>query len=185
MKTKRLLVIVGCAALACVSAISLRVEAQTGFTVRGNSSLPPDATRCDVSLPITVEMVPLNEPEVGQAAKFQVLVDSKIDPDLVESIRVEYELPDGIRLAPGTSSAPAALARSGKSRLELGAIIPDQARYALRARLIVQLTNGKSISQTAVRWIDLGPEDQPEGMIGRIVNPDGTGIRVYQGQAVK
>jgi Flp pilus assembly protein CpaB len=63
--------------------------------------------------------------------------------------------------------------------------VPDESRYAIRARLIVHLTNGKTISQTAIRWIDLGAEDPPEGMIGRIVNPDGTAIRVYQGETVR
>jgi hypothetical protein len=130
-------------------------------------------------------MEPLNQPEVGKAARFQVLVDSKIDPDLVEEMRVEYEIPEGVRLAPGTNSSPALLARSGKSRMELAAIVPDQARYPIRARVIVNLRNGKSLSRTAVQWIDLGLEDAPEGMIGRIVDPDGTGIRVYQGRAVK
>ena len=186
MNTKRLMLVLSGILLACtLVSTSLRVEAQTGRLAKGNHAVPPGATRCDISLPITVEMVPLNEPKVGQAARFEVLVNSRIDPDLVEDIRVEYELPQRVRFAPGVSSAPALLARSGRSRLELGAIVPDQARYRIQARVIVQLTNGKTVSQTAVRWIDLGQEDPPEGMIGRIVDPDGTGIRVYQGQAVK
>jgi hypothetical protein len=186
MNTKRFMLVLGGILLACaLVSTSLQVEAQTGRLKKGSSSLPPDATRCDISLPITVEMVPLNEPQVGQAARFEVLVNSRIDPDLGEEIRVEYELPERVRFAPGISSAPALLARSGRSRLELGAVVPDQARYPIRARVIVQLTNGKTVSQTAVRWIDLGSEDPPEGMIKRIVDPDGTGIRVYQGRTVK
>jgi hypothetical protein len=180
MKTNKLLIVLVCAA----ASISLRVEAQTGQAGKGHS-LPADITQCDISLPITIKMEPLNEAEVGKATRFQVTVDSKIDPDLVENMRVVYELPKGVQLAPGTNAAPSLLARSGKSRLELAAIVPDQARYPIRARVIVNLTNGKTISQTAVQWVDLGSEDAPEGMIGRVVDPDGTGIRVYQGQAVK
>jgi hypothetical protein len=77
------------------------------------------------------------------------------------------------------------LAKSGRSHLEFGVIVPDESRYSIHARLIVRLTNGKTISQTAVRWIDLGAEDPPEGMIGRIVDPDGAAIRVYQGVTVR
>src|SRR5688572_15540096 len=130
MNTKRLMLVLAAILLACAFvSTSLHVEAQTGRLKKGNNPLPPDATRCDISLPITVEMVPLNEPQVGQAARFEVLVNSRIDPDLVQEIRVEYELPQRVRFAPGISSAPALLARSGRSRLELGAVVPDQARY--------------------------------------------------------
>ena len=80
---------------------------------------------------------------------------------------------------------PQGLAKSGRSRLEFAVTVPDESRYSIRARLIVRLTNGKTISQTAVRWIDLGAEDPPEGMIGRIVDSDGVGIRVYQGITVR
>jgi hypothetical protein len=73
--------------------------------------------------------------------------------------------------------------RRGESRMAL--IIPDGARYQIRARIVVELRNGKTISQTAVRWIDLGEEDPPEGMLRRIVDPDGSGIRVYQGTTVR
>ena len=186
MNTNRLLLVAGSILLASLLvSTTLRVEAQTGRLEKGSDSLPADATRCDISLPITVEMVPLNEPKVGKAARFEVIVNSRFDPDLVEEIQVEYELPERVRFAPGVNSAPALMARSGRSRLELGAVVPDEARYRIKARAIVHLINGKTVSQTAVRWIDLGQEDPPEGMIGRIVDPDGTGIRVYQGQAVK
>lgn len=185
MNAIRLMIVVFAIALVCaVASTKLPVGAQTGQAVKVRS-LPAEATRCDISIPITIRMEPLNQPEVGKAARFQVMVDSKIDPDLVEEMRVEYEMPERVRLAPGSNSSPALLARSGKSRLELAAIVPDQARYSIRARVIVNLRNGKTISQTAVQWIDLGSEDAPEGMIGRIVDPDGTGIRVYEGRVVK
>src|SRR6188474_3718768 len=106
MNTKRLMLVLSGILLACtLVSTSLRVEAQTGRLAKGNHAVPPGATRCDISLPITVEMVPLNEPKVGQAARFEVLVNSRIDPDLVEDIRVEYELPQRVRFAPGVSSA--------------------------------------------------------------------------------
>ena len=138
-------------------------------------------THCDLSLPIHVELVPLSEPHVGQAARFRVEVESNLDPDLVQDARVEYELPDRVRMLDDAGREPQGLAKSGRSRLEFAVTVPDESRYSIRARLIVRLTNSKTISQTAVRWIDLGAEDPPEGMIGRIVDPDGGGIRVYQG----
>jgi hypothetical protein len=142
-------------------------------------------THCDLSLPIRVELVPLSEPRVRQAARFRVEVESDLDPDLVQDARVEYELPDRVRMLDDARREPQGLAKSGPSRLEFAVIVPDESRYSIRARLIVRLTNGRTISQTAVRWIDLGAEDPPEGMIGRIVDPDGVGIRVYQGVTVR
>jgi hypothetical protein len=55
----------------------------------------------------------------------------------------------------------------------------------IRARYVVELKNGSRIAQTAVRWVNLGDEDVPEGMIWRIQNPDGTGVRVYRGVTTK
>ena len=152
------------------------------------SSQVPDTstrTRCDVSLPIRVELVPENEPHVGQAARFRVEVDSNLDPDQVVDMRVEYETPPKLQMQNELSGEPQILAKSGRSQLRCSVMVPDESRYSIRARLVVRLTNGKSISQTAIRWIDLGAEDPPEGMIGRIVNPDGTAIRVYQGATVR
>src|SRR5205809_7622341 len=54
-------------------------------------------THCDFSLPIHVELVPLSEPHVGQAARFGVEVESDLYPDLVQDARVEYELRVRIR----------------------------------------------------------------------------------------
>lgn len=186
MNWKRFSLQLGCLVLTCAfSSFSFRAEAQNDRLPRRNKSLPADATRCDVSIPIRIELAPLNEPEVGKVAKFQVKIESLLDPDLVEDMRVEYELPSQLRLEADNQAAPAVLLKSGRSQFEMGVRIPDESRYAIRARLVVRLTNGKTIGQTAIRWVDLGDEDPPEGMIGRIVNADGTGIRVYPGVTVR
>lgn len=147
--------------------------------------LPPGATRCDIQIPISIELTLLNQPGLERPTRFGVTVISSLDPDLVQDMRLLYELPARVRTATQTSAAPLALRRSGRTDLELGVMLPDRARYPIRARLVVLLTDGKTISQTAVRWVGLSSEDQPEGMIGRIVDPDGTGIRVYRGETIK
>ena len=145
----------------------------------------PWRTQCDPSLPISVELVPENEPRVGLTARFRFEVRSDLDPDLIRDMRVEYETPPRLQIRSDLSREPERLAKSGRSQLRFGVVVPDEARYSIRARVIVTLTNGKTISQTAVHWIDLGAEDPPEGMVGRIVDPDGTGIRVYQGTTAR
>jgi hypothetical protein len=147
-------------------------------------SHPPGATPCDVGIPIKIELVPLNDPAVGGVASFDVQVDSQLDPDIVQDMRVHYIVPGRMRLL---SSSPevADLSRSGRSRLPMDLTVPDEARYEIRARLVVRLRNGRTIAQTAVQFVDLGDPDTPPGMIGRIVTPDGSGIRVYQGVTVR
>ncbi len=171
---------------ASMTSLNVRLEAQgkRGLTSR-NAGLPEGATRCDPSLPILIDLVPLNAPEVGQTARFGVRVESSLDPDLIKRSRVEYETPSRMRRITDAEEEREILGPQGRGRAELKLVVPDKKRYEIRARLIVQLVTGQTISQTAVRWIDLGEEDPPEGMIDRIAGPDGTGIRVYQGQTVR
>jgi hypothetical protein len=179
MRSKRL-----AATLVLLASVSLGIRAE-GQRESAFAQAEAGRTRCDPSLPIRIELIPSSEPHVGQTARFRVEVESDLDPDLVQDMRVQYELPDRVRMFDDSRSEPRTLAKSGRSRLELGVIVPDESRYSIRARLIVRLTNGKTISQTAIRWIDLGAEDPPEGMIGRNVDADGVGIRVYQGTTVR
>jgi len=145
---------------------------------------PSGSTRCDVSLPMFVEIVPLGEPAVGRATRFEVRAESRIDPDLVRRSWIEYQLPARLR-RPADAGRRDLLGADGRGRTEMDLVFPAEDRYEIRARLVVELTNGKTISHTAVRWVELGPERPPEGMIGRIVNPDGTGVRVYSGVTVR
>jgi hypothetical protein len=96
-----------------------------------------------------------------------------------------YEIPARVRMIALAGSVPQVLHRAGRTNLELGVILPDQARYPIRARLVVHLANGKTLSQTAARWVGISGEDRPAGMIGRVVDPDGTGIRVYRGETIE
>ena len=64
-------------------------------------------------------------------------------------------------------------------------VFPREDRYEIRARLVLELADGKTIAQTAVRYVELGAARPPEGMIGRIVDSNGNGVRVYQGVAVR
>jgi len=187
MKRRRLAATVsGFLVLLAIGTVGLSVEAQMGNRrAMAKDSLPAQATSCDPSVPIRIEMIPLNQPEAGRQALFQVTTDSNLDPDLVRNSWVEYEVPERLRRSPEPLERREIGRRSGRSRLELGVIIPDESRYEIRARYVVQLADGNTIAQTAVRWIDLGEEDPPDGMIGRIVDPDGTGIRVYQGVKVR
>ena len=66
-------------------------------------------------------------------------------------------------------TTPQVLHRAGRTDLELGVMLPDQARYPVRARLVVRLADGKTISQTAARWVGIsergssGRNDRPHG----------------------
>jgi hypothetical protein len=186
MTIRRLAAIAGIyLVVSAVSAFSPRIEAQNRLREDPRlAGLPPQATRCDISLPIHIEMTPLNQPEVGKVARFRVDVESFLDPDLIQSSWVEYELPERVQRSADTLEAREILGRSRTVRAQLGVIVPNQQRYEIRARLVVRLTNGQTIAQTAVRHINLG-NVPPEGMIGRIVDPDGNGIQVYQGVTVR
>jgi hypothetical protein len=161
-------------------AICSGADAQNKIVARAGAPLPKGATHCDILLPVHIELIPTNSPELGRTANFQVRVESMLDPDLVKSTWVEYEVPPGARRT-GTPLALERLAKSGTSVLELGVAPPDRLPYAVRARVVVQFVDGSMISQTATRWINLRESDVPEGMIRRVVDPDGTAIRIYQG----
>ncbi len=148
------------------------------------ASRPVQATRCDLSVPLQVSLTTLSELRPGSTARFSVAFTSGVDPDLVKRMWIEYEVPE--RLKSGRSSfqnseIPRTI-RSSRQELELP--VPDRGRYEVRARLVVELTNGRKISKTATQWIN--PENvPPEGVTGRIVGPDGTGIQVYRGVTVR
>ncbi len=162
----------------------LMVPAASPDPARGRPR-PPDPTRCEVSLPISIEFSLLNAPALARPTRFGIHVESSLDPDLVQSLQLLYELPPRVRMVAQAGAAPPVLRKSGRTELELGVILPDQELYPIRARLVAHLTNGRTISQTAVHWVGLSGADHPAAMIGRLVDPDGTGIRVYQGETVK
>jgi hypothetical protein len=144
--------------------------------------VPPNATRCDIMLPIQIELIPLNPAEPGQTAQFQIRTASRLDPDQVKNIWIEYDVPQRLR-RPSTPSK-GMLAKTGRSVFDLAVYVPDPAPYAIRARMVVELTDGSTISKTVTQWINVGPDDTP-GMTRRFVDPDGSGIRVYQGATVR
>jgi hypothetical protein len=150
-----------------------------------NAAIPANVTRCDASLPISIELTPLDEPKIGRPTRFEAKVRSVLDPDLIRRSWVEWEVPTRVRKLAEAGERMDILDRRGHGTTMLDVIIPDESRYSIRARLVVQFRNGQTIGQTAVRWVDLGEEDAPEGMIGRMSNPDGTGIRVYRGATVR
>jgi hypothetical protein len=157
--------------------------------IRGRGPSGPlltfERVRGEPAIPIRIAIVPLNDPSIGRLTRFRVDVESGLDPDLVQDIHVEYDLPNHvIRPAMAVNQSDSLNAR-GQSRLELGIVILDSARYAIKARVIVRMTDGRSLTQTAVHWVDLGDQDAPQGMVGRVVDRDGTGIRIYQGVTVR
>jgi hypothetical protein len=136
------------------------------------------------SIPIEVKWIPLSKPALGGITRYHVEVVSHFDPDLVRHIKLEYYLPPQLRRPASLQQEPVEIRKSGRTRQELGFIIPDEARYEIRARAVLTMRNGRRIAQTAVRWIDLGEPEPTPRMIRRIVTRDGGGIRVYQGVAV-
>jgi len=148
-------------------------------------SLPTGATQCNLSIPIHIELVPVDGLlRVGQTARFEARIESDIDPALVRKMWVDYEVSEKLRAASGFSSRREIPVRKGRQLQEIGFVIPDRQRHQIRARLKVQLADGRIIARTAIRYVDLG-QNPPDGMIGRLVDPDGTGIRVYQGQSAE
>jgi hypothetical protein len=175
----------GLARMACLLVLGCGMAPLPGSGQARRESLPPGATRCEPSIPVSIELIPLNQPAVGQTTRFRVVVASNLDPDLVHDMQLLYEVPARVRTTAQTGSSLRLSGKAGSTSLELGIILPDQARYPIRARLVVHLANGRTISQTAVRWVGLSAEDHPEGMLGRIVEPDGTGIRLYRGETIR
>lgn len=187
MSLKRLTAIAGCLVLAAaIHWIHGRVEAGN-IDPREHLSTahPADETSCEPSIPLRVELVPLEKPETGRVTRFQLRVDSGLDPDIISAIHVEWDMPPAVRRVAALEQGPREINRRGETRLDLRLIIPDERRHAIQARVVVRLRDGGTISQTAVRYVDLGEEDPPEGMIGRIVDADGNGIRIYQGVTVR
>jgi hypothetical protein len=145
---------------------------------------PVQASRCDLSIPLKISISPLNKPEAGTTVRFAVSIESGIDPDLVKRIWVEYEFPERMRRS-GRLPAGFEIPRIARqNRTELAVLVPDRGRYVIRARVRVELADGRTVSRTATRWINLD-NVPPEGWMGRIVDPDGTGIQVYQGRTVR
>lgn len=173
-------------AVACiVSSFGSRMQAQSASPpARIESPRPAEATQCGLSIPLQISLTLLNELSVGSTASFAVSIESGIDPDLVSKMWVEYEVPERMRRDREYLENREIPRTARTNRQQLAVIIPDKGRYQIRARLVVELVDGKTISKTATQWINLG-NSPPEGMVGRIVDPDGTGIRVYQGVTVR
>jgi hypothetical protein len=179
---------ISAALAACVLGIAARSSPPVAVNARPTARaqhhpLPADATHCGPSLPINIELMPQNDVAAGNPVSFDVRIESRLDPDLVKDTWVEYEIPPRVRQMPSASRSR--LARSGRSLLALNVAPDDRAPHPIRARLVVQLADGQTISRTATRWINLTEDYRPDGMVGRIVDYDGTGIRVYQGATVR
>jgi hypothetical protein len=165
----------GSAAILCVAAFcGLQLRAQTN-----------GRTRCDSLIPLKIEMIPVSEAVPGGTAQFQVDVQSGIDPDEVKSTHIEYEVPESLRRTLALSQNRDLPLRQGRAKTRFEIRIPDRRAYEIRARVVVELRNGGTVSQTAVRWLNVGPDYRPDGMIGRVVLPDGAGIRIYQGSTAR
>ncbi len=147
-----------------------------------DEGLPPGATRCDLSVPLSVELIPADLPRAGGSAHFVVTTDSKIDPDIIRASWVEYSVNRRAgRVEPSVGRRNLA-STQGRSRSEFDVPILDETPHEVRARYVIELVDGRTVAQTAVRWVDLGKPDLPEGMIARIEDPDGAGIRIYRGR---
>lgn len=187
MSFKWLTAIAGCLVLAaaCHRILDNSTAASIGAHGHPSYAQPPEETRCEPSIPLSIALLPLDKPEAGRWTRFQLSVESGFDPDIIRDLRIEYDFPPEVRMVPALSNDREWLRKAGPSRSELRALIPDQRRYALSARVVVMLRDGQTVSQSAVRYVDLGEEDPPEGMIGQITNPDGSSIIVYQGVTVR
>ncbi len=179
---KRAVISTAIITLACsTTSVCVSVTAQNAFPpIRAESPRPAYATRCDLSVPIRITLTPVNEAGAGGIARFSVNTESGLDPDLVKRMWVEYEIPEQIRQHRESVERREVSRHARQNREELGVVVPERGRHALRARFVVELVDGRTISKTATRWINPG-DALPDGMTGRIFDPDGTGIRVYQG----
>jgi len=186
MTNRRLATLAGMTLLiAAATVLSPQTEAQNRIQEDPRlTGLPPQATRCDLSIPIHIALVPVNEPRAGQVTQFRVDVESFLDPDMVQSSWIEYELPNRVRRSVNALEAREMLGKARTGRAQLGVIIPDARRYEIRARYVVRLINGQTIAQSAVQHVNLG-DFPPEGMVDRIIDPDGNGIRVFSGVTVR
>lgn len=146
---------------------------------------PTAGDAAEPSLPFTVELVPQAAPSAGRITPFVVNVQSNLDPDTVRDIHVEYELPRGVIRPAAASLSPERVLASGLTRLELGVVLPDESTYPIRARVVVRLTNGKTIAQSAVYWANPGKRGGPNEIVNRMSDADGTGIRIYRGMTVR
>jgi hypothetical protein len=185
VNTKSIFLATTAAVLCSLSVCHLRLTAQDPAT-KGSTGcpIPAQATRCDLSIPLEVALNPLAEPAAGRDITFAVDIKSGLDPDLVKRMWLEYEYPESMaRIRPSLAEREIARTTRG-GRRELGLFVPDRGRYRIQARLRVELADGRTISTTATHWINIG-NALPEGMVGRIVSPDGTGVRVYQGSTVR
>jgi hypothetical protein len=182
MKVRQLTLCIAIFLLSCATvSLSRQRVAANGAEAGG---LPAGATRCDLSLPLQIDLIPIETVPPGQTTRFQVDVQSGLDPDRISNMWVEYEYPGQAGKAPEMAADRREVRRSGHTRLEFGLVIPGTESYRIRARVMVLLNDGHLISQTATRWINADAR-APEDMIGRIMNPDGSGIRVYQGLTVR
>jgi hypothetical protein len=150
-----------------------------------NANRPLSVTRCDADIPLRIELIPLTQPRVGRRLQLDVEIESAIDPDLVRSSRIEYEIPRRLSQTAEHIESRDVLRGSRRGRSQVRLTIPDETRFAVRATIVVELVNGSTLSRTSTQWIDLGKPDPPEGMLRRIVDPAGSGIRVYKGTPVR
>ncbi len=187
MSMRRLTVIAACLVLA--AAVYWMQGYPAGGSIDAHGHIPDaqtaEETRCEPSIPLSIALLPLDKPEAGRWTRFSLSVESGFDPDVIRDMRIEYDFPPEVRMVPALSSGREWLRKAGPSRNELRALIPDERRYALSARVILTLRDGQTVSQSAVRYVDLGEEDPAEGMIGQFTNPDGSSIVVYRGVTVR
>jgi hypothetical protein len=171
--------------LALVIGLWLFVDASQPerLSAEKQASMPPGAAQCNLTIPINIELVPIDGLHAGQTARFQVRIDSDLDPSQVQKMWVEYDAPAKIQPASRGTTRLEILRKRGRQVHEFGVTIPDRKRHEIRARIHVRLVDGTTLARTAVRYVDLG-RNPPEGMIGRLADPDGTGIRIYQGKAL-
>ena len=159
-----------------------------GMTGHGGAWTGPDSASslgtesCDVSLPISIALEPMADPRPGARTPFEVAIKIGLDPDDVRSVQIEYDLPESFQTELGSSERLQFSGPQPTSRFEIALTVPDERRYSVRARLIVELTSGQRLSESAVCWIDIGSPDRPPGMVDRLVDADGSGIRVYRGK---
>ena len=153
-----------------------------GAWTEPDSASSPATESCDVSLPISIALAPMAECRPGARTPFEVAIKIGLDPDDVRSVQIEYDLPESFQTELGSSERQRLSSAQPTSRFQIGLTVPDERRYSVRARLIVELTSGQTLSESAVYWIDIGSPERPPGMVDRLVDADGRGIRVYRGK---
>lgn len=137
----------------------------------------------DVDIPLQLRLSA--ESNAGGAWQLIARAESDYDPDVIASVEVSYEIPEGVRVLYGQRRWQGRLDAGARGReFPLVLDIARNGRHEVRCRVEVQFADGKRVTKTDGIFITRGPESLPAGLIETLPFKDGTGVRVYRGERI-